>query len=358
MNARWLLFMLALLLSACDDKPESASGFAGLGDTANAYTQVTPGRTFSFPQDHGQHPGFRIEWWYITATLKDDKGEQFGVQWTLFRNAIRPGTQTGSGWNDGTIWLGHAAATSATGHYVAERYARGGVSQANVTTAPFSAWIDDWSMSSDSHTDDPLASLQLKASGKDFRYHLNLTTAQPVVLQGNEGYSRKSDAGQASYYYSQPFFDAKGSVEMNGKTYQVTGHAWLDREWSSQPLTADQTGWDWFSLQLADGERLMLYRIRHKNAAPYVTGNWIGVDGTTRLLSADELSLAPLKTTTIGDRQVPTVWSVKVPGKHLDITTEALNANAWMGMSIPYWEGPVRFNGSQNGVGYLEMTGY
>ncbi|MEE4889900.1 lipocalin-like domain-containing protein [Pseudomonas alliivorans] len=358
MNARWLLFMLALLLSACDDKPESASGFAGLGDTANAYTQVTPGRTFSFPQDHGQHPGFRIEWWYITATLKDDKGERFGVQWTLFRNAIRPGTQTGSGWNDGTIWLGHAAATSATGHYVAERYARGGVSQANVTTAPFSAWIDDWSMSSDSHTDDPLASLQLKASGKDFRYHLNLTTAQPVVLQGNEGYSRKSDAGQASYYYSQPFFDAKGSVEMNGKTYQVTGHAWLDREWSSQPLTADQTGWDWFSLQLADGERLMLYRIRHKNAAPYVTGNWIGVDGTTRLLSADELSLAPLKTTTIGDRQVPTVWSVKVPGNHLDITTEALNPNAWMGMSIPYWEGPVRFNGSQNGVGYLEMTGY
>jgi len=358
MNARWLLFMLALLLSACDDKPGPDSGFAGLGDTANAYTQVTPGRTFSFPQDHGQHPGFRIEWWYITATLKDDKGEQFGVQWTLFRNAIRPGTQTGSGWNDGTIWLGHAAATSATRHYVAERYARGGVDQANVTTAPFSAWIDGWSMSSDSHTDDPLASVQLKASGKDFRYHLNLTTTQPVVLQGKEGYSRKSDAGQASYYYSQPFFDARGSVEIEGKTYQVTGNAWLDREWSSQPLTADQTGWDWFSLQLANGDRLMLYRIRQNNATPYVTGNWIGVDGTTRLLSADEISLEPLKTTTIDDHQVPTVWSVKVPGKHLDITTEALNPKAWMGMSIPYWEGPVRFHGSQSGVGYLEMTGH
>ncbi|WP_164662957.1 lipocalin family protein, partial [Pseudomonas viridiflava] len=94
-----------------------------------------------------------------------------------------------------------------------------------------------------------------------------------------------------------------------------------------------------FSLQLANGDRLMLYRIRQNNAKPYVTGNWIGADGTTRLLSADEISLEPLKTTTIDDHQVPTVWSVKDPGKHLDITTEALNPKAWMGMSIPYWEG-------------------
>ncbi len=358
MNVKWLLLSAALLLGACDDKPLPDGDFAGLSNNADAYSQVRPGRIFSFPQDHGQHPGFRIEWWYITATLKDDKGQSFGVQWTLFRNAIRPGTGIGSGWNDGTIWLGHAAATSANGHYVAERYARGGVGQANVTATPFSAWIDDWSMSSATTADDPLANLNLTASGKDFRYRLNLTTTRPVVLQGDQGYSQKSDAGQASYYYSQPFFDAKGSIELEGKTYQVTGDAWLDREWSSQPLAASQTGWDWFSLQLAGGDRLMLYRIRHKNAAPYVTGNWIGADGTTRLLGADELSLEPLKTTIIGDRQVPTSWSIKIPGKQLNITTEALNPKAWMGTSIPYWEGPVRFSGSQNGVGYLEMTGY
>ncbi|RXT67664.1 lipocalin-like domain-containing protein [Pseudomonas syringae] len=359
MNSKWLVpLVIAALLTACDDKPQPESGFAGLGNRADSYAQVTPGKVFSFPQDHGQHPGFRIEWWYITATLKDDAGQQFGVQWTLFRNALRPGQQTGSGWNDGTIWLGHAAATSSSGHYVAERYGRGGIGQADVTLAPFSAWIDDWAFTSNVRSGDPLTAMQLKASGKDFRYDLNLTSSKPLVLQGEQGYSPKSEAGQASYYYSQPFFDAKGSVEIQGKSYQVTGHAWLDREWSSQPLTANQSGWDWFSLQLADGDRLMLYRIRHKNGAPYLTGNWISADGTTRMLHANEISLEPLKETVIGEHKVPTRWRVRVPDRNLDITTDALNPAAWMGVSIPYWEGPVRFSGSQEGVGYLEMTGY
>jgi len=355
---KWLILTLALMLAACDEKAGSDRGFSGLATPAEAYTQVTPGRAFSFPEDHGQHPGFRIEWWYITATLMDDKGQQFGVQWTLFRNALRAGTQTGNGWNDGTIWLGHAAATSANRHYAAERYARGGIGQADVELGPFTAWIDDWSLVSDSTAADPLASLQLKASGDDFRYNLHLSASKPVVLQGDQGYSRKSDVGQASYYYSQPFFDAKGSVEIEGKNYQVTGKAWLDREWSSQPLTVEQTGWDWFSLQLAGGDRLMLYRIRQKNGEAYVTGNWISADGSTHMLHAGDVSFQPLEETVIGDHRMPTRWSIKIPGKNLDITTEALNPNAWMGLSIPYWEGPVTFSGSDKGVGYLEMTGY
>ncbi|RXT86346.1 iron ABC transporter permease [Pseudomonas syringae] len=319
---------------------------------------ATPGRVLTLPPAHSPHPAFRTECGAIAAIRTDVADQQFGVIWTLFRNALRPGQQTGSGWNDGTIWLGHAAATSSSGHYVAERYARGGIGQADVTLAPFSAWIDDWAFTSHVRNGDPLAAMQLKASGKDFRYNLNLTSSKPLVLQGEQGYSQKSEAGQASYYYSQPFFDAKGSVVIEGKTHQVTGKAWLDREWSSQPLTSNQSGWDWFSLQLADGDRLMLYRIRHKSTAPYLTGNWISADGTTRMLHANEISLEPLKETSIGEHKVPTRWRVRVPDRNLDITSEALNPAAWMGVSIPYWEGPVRFSGSQEGVGYLEMTGY
>ncbi|NVL26010.1 iron ABC transporter permease, partial [Pseudomonas syringae pv. actinidiae] len=266
--------------------------------------------------------------------------------------------RSASGWNEGTIWLDHAAATSSSGHYVAERFARGGIGQANVILMPFSAWIDDWAFTSDAQNNDPLAMMQLKASGKDFSYDLQLTSSKPLVLQGEQGYSQKSEAGQASYYYSQPFFDAKGSVVIEGKTHQVTGKAWLDREWSSQPLTANQSGWDWLSLQLADGDRLMLYRIRYKNGTPYLTGNWISADGTTKMLHANEFSLEPVNETSIGEHKVPTRWAIKIPGRNLDITTEALNPKAWMGTSIPYWEGPVSFTGSQEGVGYLEMTGY
>ncbi|RMQ49470.1 hypothetical protein ALQ04_03498 [Pseudomonas cichorii] len=359
MKTDWRLVLAGfiLLLAACDNQQPPESGFAGLGSQADEFSQVTPGRLFSFPEDHGQHPGFRIEWWYITATLKDQQGQDFGVQWTLFRNSLRPGVQ-GTGWNDNTIWLGHAAATSATRHHAAERYARGGVEQAGVKLTPLTAWIDDWSLVSQSQVQTPLARMQLKASGQDFRYDLQLTSSKPLVLQGKQGYSQKSDLGQASYYYSQPFFEASGTLEMDGKSYQVSGHAWLDREWSSQLLTASQTGWDWFSLHLADGEQVMLYRMRHKNGDPYLSGTWISAEGKTQSLQASDVEMKPLSETEIAGRRLPTRWSIRIPGRNLDITTDALNPKAWMNVSIPYWEGPVKVSGSQTGVGYLEMTGY
>jgi predicted secreted hydrolase len=359
MKSKWLVLpAMALLLAACDEPPPADSGFAGLGDEANDYLQVTPGRVFSFPEDHGQHPGFRIEWWYVTATLQDAQGQRFGVQWTLFRSALRPGAQPDSGWNDGTIWLGHAAATSATEHKVAQRYARGGVEQAGVQPGPFSAWIDDWSFNSTSDPKDPLAHMQLQARGDGFAYDLKLRSTRPLVLQGQQGFSQKSELGQASYYYSQPFFEAEGSVQINGKTHAVTGSAWLDREWSSQPLAASQTGWDWFSLQLASGERVMLFRVRRNQGEPYLSGTWISADGKPRVLGSADVKLEPLAETEVAGRRVPTRWSVRIADRNLDITVDALNPKAWMGVNIPYWEGPVNLTGSQGGVGYLEMTGY
>ena len=347
--------LLALFLSGCDDTAPVEKGFAGLGGEAAAFTPVVPGRVFSFPADHGPHDGFRIEWWYVTANLKDDQGREFGVQWTLFRSALKAAPEV-AGWGNQVIWLGHAAVTSATVHHAAERYSRGGVGQAGVSLDPFNAWIDDWRFSSQSA--DPLAELQLSARDKAFGYQLRLTSTRPLVLQGDKGFSQKSEQGQASYYYSQPFFQASGTLDIDGKAYQVSGPAWLDREWSSQPLTANQTGWDWFSLHLDSGEQVMLYRMRHKNGEPYLTGTWIDAQGQTQLLHAADIILTPQDTATVAGRSMPVRWSIKIPAKHLDITLDALNRNAWMNLRIPYWEGPVRLSGSHAGQGYLEMTGY
>ena len=354
MKIKPLMWALLLLLSGCDKAPAPEESFAGLGSAAADFAQVVPGKVFSFPEDHGPHDGFRIEWWYVTANLKDAEGNLFGVQWTLFRNALQAGP-TQSGWRDSTVWLGHAAVTSATRHYAAERYARGGVGQAGAQAVPFNAWIDDWNFASRPGAASPLADMQLTASGAQFAYDLHLTSSRPLVLQGEQGYSRKSDQGQASYYYSQPFFSATGSVRIDGTTYQVSGPAWLDREWSSQPLAANQSGWDWFSLHLDRGEQLMLFRVRQQDGPGYLTGIWIDQQGHTQTLHNADIQLTPLATTDIDGRRIPTRWSLKIPGKQLDITTEAVNPNAWMNLSIPYWEGPVRFDG---GVGYLEMTGY
>ena len=360
MNVEWargLVLLLLLGLSGCDQPSEPQQGFAGLGNQAAEFTQVVPGRVFSFPADHGAHEGFRIEWWYLTADLVDPSGQRFGVQWTLFRSALRPGPEQ-PGWHSPVVWLGHAAATSASSHHAAERYARGGVGQAGVSAQPFQAWIDDWGLRSLSAAGDPFAHLHVQANGPGFAYQLQLRTQQPLVLQGEQGYSRKSDQGQASYYYSQPFFQATGSLQIDGQTYQVSGPAWLDREWSSQPLAAGQSGWDWFSLHLDSGERLMLFRVRESTGAHYITGTWISPDGQTQTLHKGEIELLPLDLSKVEGRELPTRWQLKIPTKGLDVTTQALNPKAWMNLRIPYWEGPVRISGSHGGSGYLEMTGY
>ncbi|WP_159812499.1 lipocalin-like domain-containing protein [Pseudomonas sp. 18058] len=355
MRINRVVLMLALLLGGCDQPAPEQKGFAGMGDKAEAYTAVVPGRVFSFPADHGAHDGFRIEWWYVTANLKDQQGNEFGVQWTLFRSALKPVPEQ-SGWSNQVIWLGHAAVTSASAHHAAERYARGGVGQAGVRVAPFEAWIDDWRFSSQAA--DPLRDLQLSARDKDFAYQLHLTANRPLVLQGEKGFSRKSAEGQASYYYSQPFFQANGTLQIDGQTYTVSGQAWLDREWSSQPLSANQTGWDWLSLHLDSGEKVMLFRTRQKDGAPYLTGTWIAADGQTQTLSGDQITLTPQDTANVAGRKMPIRWVISIPDKHLDIQINALNPKAWMNLRIPYWEGPVNITGSHPGQGYLEMTGY
>ena len=176
--------------------------------------------------------------------------------------------------------MGHAAVTRADLHRFSETFARGGVGQAGVDANPFHAWINSWDMRGlDGMDATRIAPLALSASGKDFSYALRLDADQGLVLQGDAGYSRKSEHEQASYYYSQPFFKAAGRLTIDDKPVEVTGLAWMDREWSSQPLAPDQSGWDWLALHLKTGEKLMLYRIRQTDGRNYSTGNWISSDG-------------------------------------------------------------------------------
>ena len=172
---------------------------------------------------------------------KGRTGRDYGVQWTLFRTALAPGT--GEGWESPQLWMGHMGVTTPEAHYVAERMARGGIGQAGVEAEPFRAWIDDWSFAGPSP-----AEAVLTASGGGVGYELTLDAQGPFVAQGRGGYSVKSAGGQASYYYSQPFYEVAGTLTLPEGEVAVTGTAWMDREWSSQPLSEGQTGWDWFSL--------------------------------------------------------------------------------------------------------------
>lgn len=386
--------LILCLLSACDAEQESNEnndiGFAGLGVSGQGYAHASPAITLGFPEDHGPHPDFRIEWWYLTANLEDEHGEPLGMQWTLFRQAQQPRASDASTavadlgakpnaepWATEQLWMAHMALSRGERHRVAERFARGaGVplpgaeQQAGVTIRPFRAWLDDWRL--ESLTTDPggdaLDHLHLTARAEDdkgpFGYQLELEAEGPLVRHGIHGFSQKSADGQGSMYYSQPFYRVSGEVWLNGERVAVGGRAWLDREWSSQLLSANQTGWDWFSLHLDSGARLMAFRLRGggANHDDYLSGSWISPSGEITPLNSSTLTLVPQAFARAAGQRVPVRWRLALPEQNLELEITARHKNRWMNTSVPYWEGAVSVtdaaSGAPRGQGYLEMTGY
>jgi predicted secreted hydrolase len=328
-----------------------AQGFSGLGTDAEGFATPRPDPVFEFPRDHGAHPDYRIEWWYLTANLTGPDGTPYGLQWTLFRSALEPGEA--EGWTSPQVWFAHAAVTTPERHFATERFARGGIGQAGVRPDPFRAWIDEWAMEGPDFD-----TLSLNAAGPDFGYDMTLRATGPLVFHGDGGFSVKSAEGQASYYYSQPFYEIEGVLSLPEGEIEVTGTAWLDREWSSQPLSDTQSGWDWFSLSFEKGEKLMGFQLRQTDGSTYSYATWIAPDGSTTAYGDGAFTAEALERTQVAGREVPTRWQVRLPDRGLDATVGAVNPMAWMGVSIPYWEGPVRISGSHEGRGYLEMTGY
>lgn len=356
------IFASSLALSADDS-------FRVLRQQIDGYAKVVPGKRFVFPDDHGIHPDFRIEWWYLTANLKDNKGRDWGLQWTLFRQSmdVKPVL---NGWSSNQLWMAHAAITTPQGHLHEQRFSRGGIGQAGVTVATraqlnqqagedFAVWIDDWSWQA--KTANPFPST-LSFSLGETKLNVSLTSDRPWVLNGNKGYSQKSGQGQASYYYSQPYIEVAGTVLHNGESVALTGKAWLDREWSSQPLSANQQGWDWFSLHLKSGEALMVYRLRQTDGKHWLSGSWINADGSSHPLGPGDISLKALgrRKVNAGEQMVelPLRWQIELPklGKQWEV--EALYDQQWMDTQFPYWEGVVKVDGGKTGVGYMELTGY
>lgn len=345
MNVRILILLVFLPYNLL------AQSFSGLGSTAEGFANPAPNTNFDFPLDHGPHNNYRIEWWYLTANLSGEDQTPYGIQWTLFRTARSPNEE--NGWLSNQIWFAHAAITTPNEHFTTERFARGGIGQAGVNAEPFEAWIDEWKLVGKNFDE-----LNLNAAGPNFAYNMSLEAEGPLVFHGDKGYSVKSSEGQASYYYSQPFFKIKGTLTLPEGDINVEGNAWLDREWSSQPLSENQLGWDWFSLSLDNGAKLMGFQLRQTDGLNFSSSSWIEPDGSITSYGYNKFVAEPVKESNVYDKKIPTEWRLKLKDQNLDVIVKALNPNSWMNLSIPYWEGPVAVSGSHSGLGYLEMTGY
>lgn len=340
----------------------AADSYQLLRSDPTGYQVVKPDREWRFPQDHLPHENFRIEWWYLTANLEDEFGNDYGVHWTLFRQSLNPKPNPG-GWASNQVWMGHGAISTPDGHVYKQRFARGGIGQAGVALdadGRFEAWLDDWTWVGSSAS--PLPG-ELTFSVNEYTANLSMSANTPWVLQGIGGYSQKSPLGQASYYYSQPHIDITGYLSHGDDSIKLAGRGWLDREWSSQPLAPDQPGWDWLSLHLDDGNALMIYRLRRTNGDDWFSGSWINPDGISETLGPQDIVFKEMKRSEVStadgeSRKMPLHWRVELPGKNLAWVVAPRSTEHWLNTAFPYWEGPVEATGSTTGAGFLELTGY
>jgi predicted secreted hydrolase len=272
-----------------------------------------------------------------------------------------------SAWATRQAWLAHFAVSDVEGgrFLSSERWSRGAAGLAGIQTAPFRVWIEDWSARA---AGGPVFPMRLQASAGDVALDLALQQGKPPVLQGERGLSRKSaEPGNASYYYSLTRMPTKGTIRLGGENLNVTGLAWMDREWSTSSLGADQIGWDWFALQLADGQDFMLYQLRRKNGDtdPASSGTLVGPEGGARPLSSADFSIESLAqwTSPRSGAVYPARWRVRVPSEELDVEIRPLLPDQELDVSFRYWEGAVALDGTRRGRpvqgrGYVELTGY
>lgn len=361
--------LTVLFLRATPKPPESVAVSAALGGADQAgYQRADQPRSFNFPADHGPHPEFRNEWWYVTGNLADASGRQFGYQLTLFRIALSPDAPVAdSAWRTHQVYMGHFALTDVAGeqHHGFERFSRNALGLAGAQATPFRVWLEDWELSGNAADAFPM---RLRARQGSVALDLTLQAGKPLVLQGERGLSQKSaEPGNASYYYSYTRLPTQGIIELNGQSFTVQGSSWLDREWSTSALGPEQSGWDWFALQLDDGREVMFYRLRHKNGGmdAFSQGVLVDAHGQARVLRREDVELQPLgvwSSRRTGDRYLAG-WRLRLLREPLDLTVTPKVADQEMRLTVHYWEGAVTVTGrageqSIRGQGYLEMTRY
>lgn len=324
--------------------------------TCFGFEQAKPGRVFEFPRDHGSHPTFRTEWWYITGHLDSDQGRRFGFQLTFFRQATEK--------EDGQVYLAHTALLDVkNGRFIhQERLHREGW-DAFAATDRLDVRNGNWTLRMNGGTMSAKATVHNEAL-----LDLTLTPAKPLVFFGRDGVSRKGASEQAaSHYLTFPRITVKGSVRVGSEDHAVTGQAWMDHEISSSQLDEGQVGWDWASIQLNDGTEVMVYRMRRADGSSDPNGTtlaWIDKAGAVRHIGSGSFTWTPgepWKSPYTGTRY-PIRPAIEAEGRTFRLVP--LQEDQELGgevTGLAYWEGACDVQDAQGrviGRAFLELAGY
>lgn len=333
------------------------------------YKEALPGYRYEFPRDYFNHPDYQTEWWYYTGNVKTKDGRSFGFELTFFRQGASRDAAMNGTWDVRDVYFAHLALSDLDGRrfYHTERANRAGPGIAGASEKEGRIWNGNWSAQWKE------GDQELRAVSEEFSLNLGLRPEKPPVINGENGVSQKAKgAGRASHYISLTRLDTTGKILLGGKEFEVTGLAWMDHEFFTHQLEAEQTGWDWLSVQLEDKTELMLFRIRREDGTvdSHSAGTYVDAQGKAQHLSFRDFQLEPEGrrwTSPETQASYPIQWTIVVGklGINLEITTELesqeLSGNETL---LPnYWEGAITASGLRGGapvrgVGYLEMTGY
>ncbi len=347
---RWIVLAAGLLVAA-----------TGLAEDRVVYAKVSHDAPVVLPRDHGAHPEFKTEWWYVTGWLQTGKGP-VGFQITFFRSRVPFDDGNPSRFAARQVIVGHVAlADPAVGHLDhGQRIAREGFGLAEAKTGDTDVVLDDWRLVRNKD-----GTFTAHAGANAFTLDLHFTPAQAALLQGENGYSRKGpDEGEASAYFSMPHLSVSGQLTRGGQAESIHGEAWLDREWSSSFLNPRSVGWDWAGLNMDDGSAVTVFRVRDAQGHPVWAGGSVRqADGTLTHLGPGDVTFATRRTwlsaRTGAEYPVETTVSVKTPAgtKRFELRPllddQELDTRSTGGPV--YWEGAVQVEG---GRGYLELVGY
>ena len=330
------------------------------------FAPVLPGRRLVFPDDFGAHPDFRTEWWYATGWLKRQDGRPLGFQITFFRVRTGIGERNASRFAPRQLILAHAAIADPEFGRLrhSERAARAGFGHAGYTIGRSEVWIGNWRFAQQENAQGQR--YQASVRGEDFAYDLALDAATPPLLNGQQGFSSKAaDPRHASFYYSRPQLAVSGSLSLNGRTEAVSGHAWLDHEWSSELLPDGAQGWDWVGINLADGGGLMAFRLRDASGNTlWAAASWRAPGKVDRIFTPDAVHFLPLRHWRSPRTGIdyPVAWRLQVGEREFELNPllDDQELDSRRSVGTVYWEGAIRVseNGRPAGEGYLELAGY
>lgn len=350
-GAQRLCFLLIFLLTQ--------SAFAAPPE----FNTVSPNHPLAFPRDYGAHPDFRTEWWYATGWLQTPDGKPLGFQVTFFRSATDHDRANPSRFAPAQLIVAHAALSDpATGKLQHDqKIARAGLGLAQAQEGNTNVSLHQWQMQRM-----PDGSYQVHLPAREFVLNLNMKPTQPLLLQGEQGYSRKGpDPRQASYYYSEPQLQVSGQVTRKGKALAVKGHAWLDHEWSSSVLDPAATGWDWVGANLDDGSALMAFQIRAKNGSIlWKHATLRAANGKLTHYTGDALRFTPQRQWRSPRTGASYPVAMQIETGHtrwlLTPLQDDQELDSRQSTGAVYWEGAVRLSrdGQPAGRAYLELTGY